>query len=83
MIYIKEADQKKNVTTIEVDGILDNESIPILKGVCEHHLAYGKSVALNLKGIIHITREGRIFLQTIKDDVFIIHLPDFVNIDNS
>jgi len=83
MIYIKEADLQKNIMTIEVDGILDDESIPLLKRVCEHHLAYGKSVALNLKGIIHITREGRMYLQTIKDEVFIAHLPDFVNIDNS
>ncbi len=83
MIYIKEADQQKYITTIEVDGILDDESIPLLKRVCEHHLAGGKSVALNLKGIIHITREGRMYLQKIKDEVFIVHLPDFVNIDNS
>jgi hypothetical protein len=83
MIYIKEADLHKNITTIEVDGILDDASIPVLKKVCDHHLACGKSVALNLKGIIHITREGRIYLQAIKDDVFIAHLPDFVSIDHS
>jgi hypothetical protein len=83
MIYIKEANRQKNITTIEVDGILDNESIPILKKVCEHHLASGKKVALNLKGIIHITREGRRYLQKIQGEVFIAHLPDFVKIDNS
>ncbi len=83
MIYIKETSPQKNITAIEVDGILDDESIPILKRVCEHHLASGKSVALNLQGIIHITREGRMYLQQIQSDILITHLPDFVKIDNS
>jgi hypothetical protein len=80
MIYIKEANLKKNITTIEVDGILDDESIPVLKRVCEHHLASGKSVEIELSGIIHITREGRRYLQKIQGVVSIAHLPDFVKV---
>jgi hypothetical protein len=83
MIYIRETNPQKNVTTIDVDGILDDESIPILKRVCEHHLAGGKSVALNLRGIIHITREGRKYLQKIQNQISITSLPDFVNLDPS
>ena len=82
MIYIKEADLQQNITTIEVDGILDGASIPILKRVCDHHLASGKRVALNLRGMIHITREGRSYLHAIQDEVSIDHLPDFVKIEN-
>ncbi len=83
MIYIKEGDSQKNITTIEVDGILDDESIPILEKVCKHHQAYGKSVALNMRGIIHVSREGRRYLQEIQDEVIITHLPDFIKMDNS
>jgi hypothetical protein len=83
MIYIKETDLQTNTTTIEVDGILDDESIPILEKVCKHHQAHGKNVALNLRGIIHITREGRKYLQEIQDEVFISYLPDFIKINGS
>lgn len=78
MIYIKETTQKNNVTTIEVDGILDDESIPVLKKICEQRLAAGKSVEIDLSGIKHITREGRKYLQKIQAEVSIIHLPEFV-----
>lgn len=83
MIYIKEVDAQKNFATIEVDGILDDEAIPILEKVCKHHQAYGKSVTLNMRGIIHVSREGRRYLQDIRDDVFITHLPDFIKLDHS
>ena len=83
MIYIKEANLQKNILTIEVDGMLDDESIPILKKVCDHHLASGKRVALDLRGIIHITREGRSYLKKIQSEVSIDHLPDFVKIENT
>lgn len=83
MIYIKEANLQKNILTIEVDGILDENSIPILKKVCDHHLVSGKRVALNLRGMIHITREGRRYLQEIHGEVSIDHLPDFVKIENT
>jgi hypothetical protein len=83
MIFIKETNLKENISTIEVDGMLDDESIPVLKRVCEHHLASGKSVEIDLGGIIHITREGRRYLQKIQGEVSIAHLPDFVKVDNT
>lgn len=81
MVYIKETNQKNNITTIEVDGILDQEAIPVLKKVCEHHLAGGKNIEIDLSGITLITREGRKYLQKIQDKVTITHLPDFVKVD--
>ena len=81
MIYIKETNQKNDITTIEVDGILDQEAIPVLKTVCEHHLANGQNIEIDLRGITHITREGRKYLQKIQDKVTITHLPDFVKVD--
>jgi len=83
MIYIKEANPKKNITIIEVDGILDDETIPVLKRVCEHHLGSGKSVEIDLGGITHITREGRRYVQKIQGEVSIAHLPDFVKVDHT
>ena len=83
MIYIKETSQKNNITTIEVDGVLDQEAIPVLKKVCEHHLANGKNIEIDLRGISLITREGRKYLQKIRDKVTISHLPDFVQVDPS
>ena len=61
MIYIKELFVPNKSVTIQVDGILDQQSIPILKKVCQNHLYTGIKVLLNLDGLTHIAREGREF----------------------
>jgi hypothetical protein len=38
---------------------------------------------LDLEGLIHITREGRNFLNGIKQNISLTHLPDFMQLDNS
>ena len=73
----------KDAIAIVVDGVLDQGTIPILRGVCDRHLHEERKVLLNLEGVVHITREGRRFLHGIHDRVSIVNLPEFVKLEQS
>jgi len=83
MIYVKEEFMGNDSVAIHADGTLDSESVLVLRKTCEHHLKEGKVVILNLKGLLHITREGRKFLQEVKDKVFLENSNPFLNEQNS
>jgi len=81
MIYIKELFTNCDIVEIRVDGILDYQSIPILKNVSEVHLNSGKKVSLNLGGLNYVSREGMEFLQEIKKKVIIENIPQFLKLE--
>ncbi len=81
MIYIKESFTGIDTVEVKVDGILDSQSIPILKNICEVHLKVDKKVLLLLAGLTHISREGRDFLHEIRKKVIIIDIPQFVRLE--
>jgi len=81
MIYIKESFVSHDTVEFKVDGILDSQSIPILKNACEVHLKADKKVLLVLDGLIHISREGRDFLHEIRNKVIIANIPQFVRLE--
>lgn len=78
MIYIKETFPDDERVDISVDGFLDRESIPILKRVCTRHLEGKRSVMLNLRGIVNMSRDGRDFLLEIQNKVIFLDLPEFI-----
>ena len=78
VIYIKETFHNNNLVVILVDGILDEESIQILKEVCYRHFQGGNKIELNLEGLIHISREGKDFLRDIWDKVSFVRYPDSI-----
>jgi hypothetical protein len=63
LIYIKEICSENHLITIRVDGMLDSNSMPTLQSACECHLREDKIVELDLRNLLHISREGRIFLK--------------------
>jgi len=81
MIHIKENFLDRNTVAIVVDGLMDQGTIPILRGVCDRHLHEKRKVLLNLEGVVHITREGRQFLHGIHEKVSIANLPEFVKLE--
>lgn len=81
MIYIKESFTGRDTVEVRVDGILDSQSIPILKSVCEVHLNADKKVLLQLDGLTHISREGRDFLHEIRNKVIMANIPQFVRLE--
>lgn len=80
MIYVKEKFINENTIGIWLDGILDLDSIPILKDVCTHHLENNKSVMMYLGGLLHITREGKDFLQDIQKKVSVVDPPQYMRL---
>ena len=81
MVLIKEMFPDDHKVIIQVDGMLDLESIPVLKTVCEYHLQEGKKIMLNLEGLINISREGRDFLNEGRNKFVFLNLPPFVKLD--
>ena len=78
MIYLKETQSGNSLVLIQVDGILDHESIPVVEKVCYRHLREKKEVRLSLEGLVHISREGRTFLQKMRQKIAIESLPEFM-----
>jgi len=72
MIYIRERFLDKESVLIEVDGVLDRESIPALQEVLLCHLEDNKKTSVNLTKLLHISREGKAFLQEFTNKVILI-----------
>jgi ABC-type transporter Mla MlaB component len=72
MIYIRERFLNKESVLIEVDGVLDRESIPALQEVLLCHLEDNKKTSVNLTKLLHISREGKAFLQEFTNKVILI-----------
>lgn len=81
MVFIKEFLQSEKEVLIQVDGILDSDSIPILKTVCDLHLTGEKQINLDLRGLIHVSREGAVFLNSIPDKIQIVAIPKFAKLE--
>ena len=79
MIRIKENYLDEHTIALEVDGVLDHSAVPILKSVCERHLTGERRVLLDLEGVVSVTREGRTFLNGMREKVHIDNLPEFMS----
>lgn len=73
MIYIRESFLKKESVLIDVDGVLDREAIPVLRDVLLRHLEDNNEISVNLAKLLHISREGKAFLQEFKNQVILIY----------
>ncbi|MEW6137277.1 MAG: hypothetical protein AB1733_03520 [Thermodesulfobacteriota bacterium] len=78
MILVREKILDNGTISVYVSGVLDQTAVPILKDVCDRHLGAGMHVLVDLEAVVHITREGRSFLQEIQGQVRISHLPAFM-----
>ena len=81
MLRIDENTLEQNAVAIKEDGVLDQDSILILKNVCDRYLNEKRKVFLNLEGLVHISQEGRNFIRDIQASVSIANLPEFIKLD--
>ena len=81
MIHIEEKTVDRDTIAVEVGGVLDQEAIPLLQDVCDRYLREEKKVLLDLEGVVHIARAGRVFLHEIHKKVTIGNLPEFVKLE--
>ena len=82
LLHIKEIFNEKQRVTLKVDGRLDDSSIPTLDDVCKRHIGDGRKVYIVLEGLYHINREGREFLEAIKDKVILEKIPSFIKLND-
>jgi hypothetical protein len=82
MIHVKENFLDYNVIAIDVGGVLDQGAVPVLKSVCDRHLRGGRKILLNLAAVVHITREGRGFIEAIRKKVSVANLPEFMRLEH-
>lgn len=78
MIRVKETFLDQFAVEICLDGILDDEAVPLVEDVCQNHMERKKRVVLNLGGLLYINRAGRNFLSGMKNRVSIVNQPDFM-----
>jgi anti-anti-sigma regulatory factor len=78
MIHIKQEVCDDFSVTIHVDGMLDRESMPLFRAVCESHLENKRRVSIDLRGLFHICREGIHYLTHVHPRVAFVNTPEFV-----
>jgi hypothetical protein len=81
MIHLKEKFLDSRSVAIDVDGVIDSGTIPTLEAVCQRYLNEGTRVSLNLESVLHITREGRRFIQVMQEKVHVVNLPEFMKLE--
>lgn len=78
MIYIKENFPDDSSVHLDIQGMLDSGSIPVLSLLFEKHMRRGRMVVLNCKDVRHINRDVMDFLHQIQHENLIIHFPQFM-----
>jgi hypothetical protein len=81
MIYIKEIYSNDRLVVIQVDGILDSNSISVLASACERHLRENKIIELDLRELLHISREGRDFLKKVQQEGVRVEYPELIGFE--
>jgi alpha-L-arabinofuranosidase len=79
MFYIKEKFDGEDSVTIQIDGVLESESIPILREVCERHLRKKRKISLNIEGLSNMSREAMNYLQGVKNKVIFVDPSRFMD----
>ena len=80
MFHIEDVSNRKGLSDLKVDGILNASSLPTLVKIIETKLSLGQAVRLRLGGIIHCDRTGIHFLRQYQDKVTLDGLSEFLKI---
>jgi hypothetical protein len=81
MIYIKQTFADEGVVIIQVDGVLDRESLPAFKTTFYRYFGKCAKIVLSLEGLAHIDQEGKAFLRGFQDKVNITGLSEFLKME--
>ena len=83
MIFIEEKYPEKGTVVIQVEGQLNQETLPILKEVCEQHRNQLplRKIALDLSRLTHIGRESKDYLREARCWASLTCLPEFLRLE--
>lgn len=83
MIYIKKIFPDDHSVMIRVEGTIDCTAIATLDEICKNYLKTRKRIQLDLTEITYISRDGREFLQKIKNKVLLTNIPAFMKVQET
>ena len=78
MIYLTQTYIENSAVIINVQGNLDNETLPALQDVYRENLESGRTIKMNFEKTSTINRRGRAFLREIQGESQFIGLPAYV-----
>ena len=81
MFYINESHNEPDIVSINVDGILDGNSIQTLLEIMNRNLDNDKQVILDLGGIMHVDRKARETLRQYRDRISLKGLSEFLRME--
>lgn len=81
MIHVQQISVGERDVLVKVGGVLDVETVQVLNDVCSMNLARGNRVTVDFHSVLHITREGRRFVEEITSRVSVRSLPEFMKPD--
>lgn len=81
MFYINESHNEPDIVSINVDGILDRNSIQTLLEIMNRNLDNDKQVILDLGGIMHVDRKAREALRLYRDRISLKGLSEFLRME--
>lgn len=81
MICIKETFPDEHSVVIQVDGRLDKESLEPLERVFGRYVNSRRKIVFSLHGLKSISKEGRIFLELIRNKVSLVGLSEFLKLE--
>jgi len=83
MIHLSQTYPDDQSVTIKVEGDLDGNSLPVLEDVCRKHLESKKKITLDLAKIAGVDLSGKEFLRSIDDDIRLIGMPAYLEMQIS
>jgi len=82
MFRIDEIFPDANTVVMQIEGSIDRDAIVSLKEMCKKYLqARHIKISLDLESLLHITKEGKEFLEEIRGEVAFSNVPEFLKLE--
>ena len=81
MLRIDTIQTSAKTITLSLEGRVDRQSLPILIRTCEDSLKNEELVILDMERVDHISKEGRDYLKSIKSEIQLINLSEYLKME--
>ena len=81
MIFIKETFSEDGGVSVQIEGWLDDDSIPALRDMCADHLRHKREIRLNLEKVDRIDEESLAYLRSIQRQVRLEGLNPYLRLE--
>jgi len=81
MIFFKETFTEFGEVSIQIEGVLDRDSIHPLREICTDHLVKKRKLSLNLEKVNRIDNENLAYLRSIRKQVRLDGLNQYLKLE--